>query len=788
MADYAEIGGLPFKVSPGQQEDLARSGTGQYNPVDAETAHQGNEAVQDIARAEDRYGTMGAGALGLASGLTLGTGPGVAAALGFLNPNDVGALEGTGAYQAGDVAGMIIPSLLTAGEATGARGLLGSAMRMSPAGMMGEAGSLSERLAMKLLPGAGSIARPAITMAARGATEGALINVGHTIGDSLIQNKPLSAEALWAAGTDGALAGGLMGGGLGLVGGVGKALTERLPGAVSGAAKGLSEKSLSSVAKRLGMSEEQVIEAQSSGTLKETLQNWRRPLDIDNQGVTYGSGSAAIRESAKRAGSISSAVRDGVVETLDKQAPLAVPRLDRVGPALDNELLLPYRGTLAEREAGKWVGTLKKELAALEPLQETGLGKAAAPAEWKKWVETRDQLAERIRTGKYEGGFAGARGMGQKLAEDALRVIDREIESAMRGAAEQIGEKGLAEKFLGAQLDIKYARTLEETVGKKAAKELLAHETTFTPRDISVLGGMAIVGNPGLALGWAAAKGIGRRINRWAEPAMAEAAYQRSIGARAAAAEQKATFTIRDSVRNFFRRTGSTARRTVSSGQAYDRSKPKQKYDRAAYEDAHSRAEQLVSQNHQQRVQELIQALDQQGYGQFAKALFDTNQRAVQYLQMNMPTRRATGAMGSLRATPQVHGLDMKEFKFLRVFNGVTSPFAVLEKLEDGSMARDEVRAMKYVYPELHSQIVMEAAQQIADMKAEGKSMPMDKIAHLGVILDAPIDSMLDSSRINAIQASFIPPEPPPGAAPPPPPQGPMIDPMLQTPIDASMA
>ena len=779
MAEYAELGGLPFKVSPNQQDALARAGTGQYTPTSQEEAVQGTNALQDIASAEDRYGTMGAAALGVGSGLTLGMGPGIAGALGFLDPRDVSALEGTGAYQAGDIAGMILPSLVTGGEAAGARGLLGSALRFTPAGAMVGAGSAAERLALRVLPGSGAIARGAIGMAARGATEGALINLGHTIGDSLIQNKPLSAEALWAAGTDGALAGGLMGGSLGLVGGIGKVLVEKAPGAVSGAVKGLSEKHLAGVARRLGMSEEQVIEAQQAGSLKETLQNWRRPLDIDNQGVTYGSGSAAIRESAKRAGSVSRVARDGVLETLESQAPLEVPRMQRVGAALDAEVAAPFAGSVGQKRAVAWVNKLKSELASLEPLE----GKVSKPGTWQKWIDSRDMLEARIRNGEYTNT---AGGLGPKLAKDALQVIDREIEQSMRGAADKLGEKGLAEKFLGAQLDMKYARELEETIGKKAAKELLAHETTFTPRDISVLGGMALVGNPTLAAGWAAAKGIGRRINAWAEPALAEAAYQRSIGARAASAEAQATHRIRDTVRNFFRNSANATRRGASSSQAYDSTKRKASYDRKAYEAAASRAEYLTSLNHQQRVQQLAESLSGAGYAEFAKSLYESNQRAVQYLQMNMPPRRAAQAMGSLRAVPQVHGLDMKEFKFLRVLNGISNPFAVLDKLDQGgTMARDEVRAMKYVYPELHGQVVQAAAEEVAAMKAEGHALPMDKIAHLGVILDAPIDSMLDGSRIRPIQASFIPPVPPEAQAPPP------VQPMgpeLMTPIDSMNA
>jgi hypothetical protein len=87
------------------------------------------------------------------------------------------------------------------------------------------------------------------------------------------------------------------------------------------------------------------------------------------------------------------------------------------------------------------------------------------------------------------------------------------------------------------------------------------------------------------------------------------------------------------------------------------------------------------------------------------------------------------------------------------------------------------------VYPEIHAELVQETTQQIWEMKSQGKYLTMDKVTQLGIVLDAPVDSILEQSRISSIQASFIPPEQPQDA-PPPMPAGQPIGPALMTPLD----
>lgn len=832
--------GAPFATADTDQaKDVLAAGG---SVISADEAAALSSAQKTQAEVQQKYGTLGAAAAGAASGLTLGLAPGIATAMGLVDQDTMMALQNTGAFTAGDIAGTLAPALFTGGESLAARGalageelagrgLMGTMMGLTPAGLMAGAGGLSERFAARFLPETGRIGQKALSMAARGATEGALINMGHTIGDNLVQNKPLAAESILASGMDGALFGGLLGGGLGAVSGVGSLVGEKLPGAVSGRIAG---KELSATARYLGMTEDQILQAQSTeGGLKRVLDEYRKVLTDEGSGVTYGSRPAAIRETASRQGQIYKLQLDDAVQEASKIGGLsAAPAASRVIGRMETEILNPRVGSIGEKEARRFVGGIADEINVglnsgekvggipgkprnLKPpkqpkksggewaFKEDGEWRVGSKeeafasydsemAKWKErvanqkgssiqkervspvssledWVKSRDMLDARIKSGKYTG-------MDAQMAKEALRIVDNEIDASLSGI-----DQKLADKFMASRAGLEMARSLEETVGKKAAQELLGHTATFTPRDLAVFGGQAALGHPGVGMAWMAVKGLGRHINKWIEPAMAESAYQASIGTKAAGATQNAQFKIGDSIRKFFRSSSAGTRKAAATGRAISKRETK-KMDRASFEAAFTRAEQLISQQHQQRVSEALQGISNQGYEELAKHIGLTNMRAVQYLRSIMPPRRLANHMGSLRAYPKIHGMDMQEFKFLRATEGITSPFAILDKLEDGSASRDEVRAMKYVYPELHAEIVQESMRQIMEMKADGRYMPMDKIANLGIVLDSQIDTMLQPDRISAIQQSFAAP---PGPKPSNPPEQPFTSQSLQTPIDA---
>lgn len=755
---FYRLQGVPTKAKDSQEYQQAlRAGA---EPIGKHEAEAGQQARNDIANTS---GLESAG-LGLASGLTLGIGPGLAVEGGLLSPNKVGAAQSSGLYTAGDVAGMAAPMLLSGGGAAEARGIGGSILRASPAALMGDLGEGAGKFAASFLGDnlgvMGKALKPAVDMAARGATEGALINVGHTIGNNLVYDQPFSMEALAASGADGALFGGLLGGGMGAVGGMAGLAVEGSKSLI-GKTAGRGERGLSSIAKRVGYGVDETETAMAGGGLKSELGGIGKLIDSSGEeGVSLKSSNEDLQKAFAKGGANQKLIIEHGLETLQKEAASAIPTTERIFARLDNEVLAPNLGTAAETGVAKALKSVKEDLASIDRPTKVKVysasskmdievpGPAREPATWGKWAESIQQLEK--------ANIPGS------IKSDVLSIVKSEFRSAMQGASESIGKSGLAEQISSAQALSDLSTKLEGTMGKKAAQDLLHTEAHITPKDALTAGAIATTGHPGSALGYMGLKGLGRIVGARLEPAFAQMAYEANFGAKAATATANVKTRIGESMKTFFRKVPEAA---TAGGSATKKdlkaATNKPGYDRKSYEDAVASAEQLMSPNHQQRVQQYANQLAQMGYMQMANTMVKMNGDLVGYLQHNMPASKSGGM--SLRKQPVPSGLDVKEFKFLRQLKVGKNPLSVLDDLESGSLGQDQVKMLKYFAPEIHANIVQAASEEIVNMKQEGRDLPIDKVCQLGIMLDTAIDPMLEPDYIAAVQASFAPPAPPEG-------------------------
>lgn len=119
----------------------------------------------------------------------------------------------------GNVAGVAAPAL-----ASGGTGLLGTAARLTPAGMAARVGVGAGKLAeagVLGLEGGGLLARAAaraVPLAAEGVVEGGLFGAGSALQKAALSDEPLNAEAFFSEVGMGALLGGGIGGTLGVGG------------------------------------------------------------------------------------------------------------------------------------------------------------------------------------------------------------------------------------------------------------------------------------------------------------------------------------------------------------------------------------------------------------------------------------------------------------------------------------------------------------------------------------------------------------------------------------------
>ncbi len=900
--------GNPVEIQPHQAEGAANAGYKAISP-EAASAHLG--AAQAEERVDQRFGTVGKALAGVGGGLTLGLGPALANKLGVIDRPDLEALQETGAYQAGDIAGMIAPAFLSGGESLAVEGavagaeraggsLIGRALGMTPAGLLGRAGGLSERLAGAVLPevGASGLGKQALQMAARGATEGAIVGISHEVAQDVIQNKPFTAQAMAASGLDGALFGGLTGGVIGGVGALAGKGVDAIGGAALGRGVGSGERSAAIALKRLGAEGSDLAALSEGGPLNVPLKAMHDILAGEGESLasTTGNIRKAVMASETRFGS----QIDHVASQLDDGARQLAPSLERVEARLQNDVNVKYANTLQYGEATKAAEKLKGEMAPMQPrvpsadaaieynapklslpekptfeklklpqkeqvpkpelpkamkepvkpeLKEATVvnkkggastwktytaehaenlakyheemaafkanakaieqakaahaakvaeaesrhanalrehaakteaqntaraehsravaeAKAAHVAEmdkynlvkavhdggpamlpgpkgtWKDWIKSRNQLADLA--SKTKDSVHG------DVVRTALNAVDDEIRTSMLAAEESLGQKGLSAQYEAAKVGKKLAGEMKVMVGKRVGTELAGAESTVGARDIGTFVGMAAIGYPLSGLGFVAAKGVGKMMQRRVEPQIAEAAYRMSVGSEAAGATVAVGKHIQNSLRRFMGVAG-----RVAADENFKESK--QKFTLANLEKTIEANDRLTSSVHIAKVKDMADSLSAMGHPELAQEFVLQNQRAVEYLQWNSRgvDRKAKG-LGQLTKPPKATQMDDKAWKFLRIDKAIKAPLATLfGGLEDGSLSRDQVKAIKYVYPDLHAEVVTHAAQEIMALKNEGKYVGADKVAGLGLLLDAPVDSTLEKGYIDAVQQAL---------------------------------
>lgn len=207
-------GGQVADVTGGELDSYLKQGATFYTKADAQKAAD-----------EEHFGSvpqqLAAGALGVGRGLTLGLSDQALTKTGLISPEYLQKQEeyNPEAGVAGEVAGAVLPAVLSGGESLAAK-----ALQYTPAGLVGAAGKAVSAASAPLAEMAGSkvvspIAQKAIAKATElglgSAAEGALYGGGKAVSESAIQNKPLTAEALLSDMGTGALVGGLTGGVLG---------------------------------------------------------------------------------------------------------------------------------------------------------------------------------------------------------------------------------------------------------------------------------------------------------------------------------------------------------------------------------------------------------------------------------------------------------------------------------------------------------------------------------------------------------------------------------------------
>lgn len=794
------VTGQPIQATPEQAAALA--GMGGITTTKALTPEQyganvrGKENVDWMeanTSAPERF------AAGVGSGLTLGLGPALLAQWGMVDPGHVSALETSGLYTAGDVAGTLLPAVLSGGE--------GAALRMTPAGLMGAAGGSAERFVAGMLPEMGvmgKLGKGAVSMAARGSTEGAIVNMAHTFSEGVIQDHPLTASAILASGMDGALMGGLIGGTLGgatsALGSAADALAARAGGGAEGFSRGASV-----AARRLGNTPEELAALQNKegGILRYAKDTHDL---LAGKGADFSSKTDVIQRVAKETSADHAAVLSDLESQLTKEAGMYTPSAGRVTERVRQDVLSRYAGNTLRADAESAIQRFESDLLGkadipVEPVApkpftpravksltdtqtisaneagnkafqeatakyEADMGKfkqeltafqERGPDGWKGWFDSRADIANRAKAGGIKGD----------IYRSILGVMDSEMRASMDAAGASLGKEFTA-PWASATAGRAFADELAGTVSKKLGQEMAqANPLTVQAPDLGTVAWGTLMGHPIGAMGLVAGKKLIGFAGRNVEPYVAESMYKAAIGAKAEASRVAVQHRISKGVRKFL---GLTPRAATVAVAEIPKA-PKVKYDTKSLQKELEAAQELTSAQHRQRVIELQQSLTELGQAQLANEMYKQYDAASAYAMYNMPQNKKMKALGSLGKLPVDDALDHKEMKFMRIMGAIKHPLGVIDHLEDGSLSNEEVKALKYIQPALHQEITNIATQEIFEMKMEGKFLPADKIAILGTALDEPIDSTLEKDFVDAIQQAHVAlsaPPPEQNSGPPP--------------------
>jgi len=382
-------------------------------------------------------------------------------------------------------------------------------------------------------------------------------------------------------------------------------------------------------------------------------------------------------------------------------------------------------------------------LTAKKLYEEAAVATPKPGATWEAWAKSRSQLQDLVDT---------ARGtVKEDVYRTALNAMDSEIRMAMEEAGQAIGKEGISESYHGALMTKKISKELEEMVAGRLAKETVAGKGIhLTSPDLGALAYSTLGGHPFGGAVIVAGKKIAKHVQESLEPAMAEAAYRAAIGAEAGSAVIKTGQRIDKAIGKFL---GVTAR--VGVAEENERAAPPLKYTRKEFEAALARTQQLTSPEHEAAVLKFSGQLDAAGHPELAQQAIEQYQLAANYMRYNMPKGKQLKQAGSLGKVPTAIGLNTEEMKWLRKDRAVKYPTSILDDLLKGNVSRDAVKAIKTTAPHLHSAIVERAHGMLMAVKEEGKFVPADKVAMIGLILDSPVDSTLQKGFIDKVQAAL---------------------------------
>lgn len=595
----------------------------------------------------------------------------------------------------------------------------------------------------------GKVLQKAIPLAGRSAVEGGIYGAGTELSEAALRDDPdLSAEKLFAGVAHGALTGAVLGAGLG---GAGAALQHGAEAALTKLSPKLTElageqawKALSPLKK---FSEEANARAGGTSAVGRTL--------LEEGVIPRTEGFLATARNA----------------TPEELLPRITEAKERIGQAIGNiteqsggkvnaktllasidEAIAPHRAKAGFEQIAESLDSYTKSLFEKLGAAKTdsyGVTRVLEDAS----IPVQDVLAQRKALDELV--YKEAKSLDPKLRVEFMRDIRARLESTIMGSIDE------AAKTAGTPEVVKELAELKRTYQHLSIAEKAAETSTWrmaTNRTFSLSDNLAAVGavaSGHLLAGPVAAYGhslVRERGNAVTAVLFDKLAALGAIDRQAA----KVDGAIDKGVRRFFK-----GERPSSSSSAKASENPTQEYERRVRE---------VRDAQVDPVRAKAKALAKVGnVAEHAPQTVDSYSKVAARAISFLATRIPKGRVDPYSPTPHLEKPAVSELerdRFLDFARAVDNPTFVVKEFQKGTVTRDQVQALKAVYPKLYDQIVARVGTQLTEQK---EPMPYQKLVQLSTLLDKPLDETMTPKFIRDMQAS----NPPPQAPPPPPPSGP---------------
>lgn len=670
------------------------------------------------------------------------------------------------------------PTASTIGEAAGVIG--GMALGSGEAGLGAKALTGASRLGRGVESVASRVVGRGIAgrMVAGGlgaAVEGSIYGAGQAASEAALGNEDLTGEKLVAGMTHGAVIGGGIGAALGGLGGaLERVRAPRLAAEVTEAApKGslrerfgrwASEQADANTIKTVGATQGEVQKALKYGDPSRYAKQIRDVVEADTQRPFAMATKEQIHDSAERTLQAVEKAKGEMLEKLELTG--AKPSVSSIADRFQSEIVTSSISHLAEDGTPVFLAGHEEALGPALKFMKQLEASAEGGASFKKLYEERKALDKLT---KFNAGPTAP----QQATLGKLRdIIEEEFYKSADAAA--AGEGAVFSQNWQAAKELQQSMIFAKQTTERGIAADLKNNSIGLRGGIGVAAAL-MTGHPvGAAVGALGSKIMKEYGDQIAASAYAKVAALAGVQSTVSRVDNQIAEGVSKLLsgavpKNVVQKVPQLALATPSPVRSAATYMATAKTHREAYEKSAAEVRAAAANPGALAEQVAQSMLHFSGYApKTAAAAATTAVRGATFLASKLPPSRVdTNSLTPQFEKPDKMASDVEIAKWMKQRDAVNDPVSVLNDVKTGRVSREQIEALKAVYPQIYAQMCEQVQRALIDAK---RPLSYEERVRIGVLLDMPTDKTLQPDFINRMQASFGQPS---AATAAPPKQGP---------------